>query len=118
MYPISRYVNALAAIEESKRAIDPGLDVAMLLLTGVGLDGTITYADVTDTDPAFQDSFGIGPGCTTENPLDPGNPSMAVPPVRIRELAEHMSTDPLGSICADDYNLFVLDALERFVGEC
>jgi hypothetical protein len=118
LYPVSRYANTLAAIEQSKHAIDPGLDVAVLAISGVGLDGTITYADVGDTDPSFQDSFGIGPGCTAPNPLDPGEPVTAVPPVRVRAVAEALSTDPLSSICAENFDDFMLATLERFVGGC
>jgi hypothetical protein len=116
LYPMSRYQGVLSAIEQSKRAIDDGHDVAVLAINGVGLDGTFHYADVTDSDPDFQNSFGIGPGCT--GPGDPGELSTGVPPVRIRQLAEHMSTDPFGSICAESYDAFMLDTVERFVGGC
>jgi hypothetical protein len=118
LFPVTRYTNTLEMIEDSKRAIDPGADVAVLAIAGVGADGTITYADVTDTDPTFQDSFGIGPGCTGPNPLDPGSPVTAVPPGRMREVAEQLSTEPFGSICGDDYEEFMLATLERFVGGC
>jgi hypothetical protein len=118
LHPVSRYINTLKAIEASKKAIDPGLDVAVLTIAGVGLDGTLTFADVTDTDPAFQDSFGIGPGCTAPNPLDPNSPRTAVPPGRMREVAEGLTTNPFASICADEFDQFMLDALAHFVGEC
>jgi hypothetical protein len=115
LYPVSRYANTLEAIEQSKRAIDPGLDVTVLSINGVGLDGTITYADTMEQ--SFQDAFGIGPGCTGPE-LGFDEIGTALPPVRIRELAGQLSTDPFGSICADDYDDFMLAALARFVDGC
>lgn len=117
VYPVSRYVNALAAIEQSKRALDPSLDVAVLSLVGVETDGTITYVGGNPNDPFVRD-FGISPGCTRANPLDPKNPIAAVPPVRIREVAEQLSSDPLRSICESGFEDFMLDAVERLVGGC
>lgn len=118
MFPVSRYANTLEAIEASKHAIDPGLDVAVLAISGVNLDGTITYADTADD--IFQNEFGIGPGCTAPNPLDPDEPVTAVPPVRIRAVAEQLSPggDPLSSICAESFDDFMLATLEQFVGGC
>ncbi|HVH97667.1 MAG TPA: hypothetical protein VM869_03115 [Enhygromyxa sp.] len=117
LFSVSRYQNILTMIEQSKRSLDDGLDVAVLSIHGVGLDGTITYADVDATNPAFQENFGIGPGCTAV--LDPfGEPATAVPPVRIREVAEQLSSDPLSSICAASYDEFMLATLDRFVGSC
>lgn len=116
LYPVSRYVNTLKAIEASKKAHDPGLDVALLAISGVGLDGTITYADTPNA--WFQNDFGIGPGCTAPNPLDPGSPVTAVPPVRIRAVAEQLGPDPLSSICAENFDDFMLATLDRLVGNC
>lgn len=49
------------------------------LIAGVGGDGTVTYHD--SPDQAFQDDFGIGPGCSSAA-------GTALPPVRMREVAE------------------------------
>jgi hypothetical protein len=117
MFPVARYKNLLAEIEQSKRAKDPGLDVAVLAVVGVGLDGNFHYADVSNSDPEFQYSFGIGPGCTVM-----GEPlfgyGAALPPVRIREVAEHMTTDPFWSICSESFDDFMLETIERVVGGC
>jgi hypothetical protein len=119
LYPVSRYQTVLTKIEAHKRAVsnDPSLDVAMLAITGVGLDGTIPYAEVGETDPEYQYEYGIGPGCS-----DPDNPwdstAAAVPPVRIRELAEQVTSMPLASICASSFDAYMLDVLDHFVGGC
>ncbi len=71
--------------------------VYMVALNGVADDGSVVYAD-TAADPDFQNSFGIGPGCS-------GSDSGAVPPVRIRELVETVSgPGNLHSVCDEDYS--------------
>jgi hypothetical protein len=114
LYPVDRYKNLLAEIEQAKRALAPdaGLDVAMLAITGVGLDNGFNYAD--SPDPSFQADFGIGPGCESAGLSD----LRALPPVRIREVAEHISVAPFASICADDYSGFMQGVVEQFAGGC
>ncbi|MCA9699348.1 MAG: hypothetical protein KC431_17620, partial [Myxococcales bacterium] len=61
-------------------------------------------------------SFGIGPGCKTVDPEFGFD--YAVPPVRMRSVAELMSSDPLASICAADYSSFMAATVEKLVGSC
>jgi hypothetical protein len=83
---------------------NPDNDVIVGLIGGVGSAGEPVYADVGATDPEFQASFGIGPGCTAPNPLDPNQPVTAVPPVRLRELVEEFTPGNMFSICDPDYS--------------
>jgi hypothetical protein len=94
MYPVDHVREILDEVAGQK---DPGAGVFVTGILGVPAGGApIPYADVPD-DSQFQESFGIGPGCT-------GPRGSAVPPVRIRELSETYPLGaPLGSICADDY---------------
>lgn len=74
------------------------------IVAGVPLDyastGVIEYAQGPDPgDPdSFQGTFGIGPGCTDDT-------FSAVPPVRLRELADAFPIDDnnLISVCHNDY---------------
>ncbi|WP_106091028.1 hypothetical protein [Enhygromyxa salina] len=54
-------------------------------IVGVDCSGAPHYADVAGTDPEFQNSFGIGPGCAgmTSNGFE-----AAVPPGRIWTVLE------------------------------
>jgi hypothetical protein len=108
--PISRYTSQLDEIEGQRTSVNPGARVRLAVVGGVGLDGTPHYADTTDL--AFQDSFGIGPGCE-----DAGSSMAAVPPVRMRDVAL-ASGGPLGSICAPDYSPFLSQLVESFVAGC
>src|SRR5690606_14410266 len=47
LHPVSRYIDKLTAIEQQKRAIDPGADVSVLVIGGVSTDGTLHSADVS-----------------------------------------------------------------------
>jgi hypothetical protein len=110
LHPISRYAGLLDALERQKQEINARQEVIVALIGGVDADGNAHYADVSATDPEFQDSFGIGPGCTA-----PGNgltPVQAVPPVRIKAVVDHFSPDNMFSICEDDYSA-ALDAIAR-----
>jgi hypothetical protein len=97
LHPLSRYTNFLDAIEQDKQALNADSELIVGLIGGVQPDGSVFYADVGDTDPEYQDLFGIGPGCT--GPLG----EAATPPVRLRELTEHYTPGNLHSICATDY---------------
>ena len=74
------------------------------LIGGVDPSGSVFYGEVGSTDPAFQEAFGIGPGCETINPAIPEEPIQAVPPVRIRALVDEFTPGNMFSICADDYS--------------
>jgi hypothetical protein len=90
LHPVARYNDRFGELGAIVFAID-----------GVGEDGEVFYADIGDVDPEFQDSFGIGPGCTA-----PGGVT-AVPPVRMRVVAEanapNGSDRKLYSVCGSNY---------------
>jgi hypothetical protein len=104
LYPVDTYIEELQAIEDEKQMYDPYLEVIVALIGGVNSEGQPFYADVTDADPQFQDDFGIGPGCTAPNPLDPNVPITAVPPVRARVVTEEFGDGNMFSICEQDYS--------------
>ncbi|MCX4247817.1 VWA domain-containing protein [Paraliomyxa miuraensis] len=94
--PVSRYVQALQDLENYKQRITPDQEVLVSVIGGFASDGSVTYADAVD-DPTFQSDFGIGPGCESAN-------GRAVPPVRMRELAEAFAVGNarnLFSVCDD-----------------
>ncbi|MDC0719882.1 vWA domain-containing protein [Nannocystis bainbridge] len=108
--PLSKYVNFLQTIEDAKKVTQPDQEVLVALIAGVPpgyetKDADVIYED--SSDPEFQDSFGIGAGCTLANAMDPDKPQTAVPPVREREFAEAFQVGEdrnLFSICQDDYS--------------
>lgn len=107
LYALSRYGNGFATLD----AANGSGSVRMALIAGVPDDypdgGEITYAD--SMDDAFQNSFGIGPGC------DDGQ-VVGIPPVRMRELADSVASPGMPnvfSICSADY----CDELERAVDD-
>jgi hypothetical protein len=90
LYPVKRFVDAY-------RKSGPVLTFGIL---GVKNAGEAFYADVTNTDPAFQESFGIGPGCTASGGVS------AVPPVRMRSVLEQLGPEngqAAFSICNSDF---------------
>lgn len=96
--PVSRYVDLLERLDDQKRAIYPPVDVLVSIVSGVNADGSVTYQDSTG-DPAFQQEFGIGPGCESTF-------GRAAPPVRLRALAEALQQDTnrnAFTVCGDDY---------------
>lgn len=102
MRPVSRYVELLQEFEDQKQQIVPDQQVVFAVIGGVGSDGSVTYAD--GSDPQYLEDYGIGPGCTS---ADLG---AAVPPVRMREVAEAMlvgDEQSLFSVCAADYGNYV-----------
>ncbi|NVB41413.1 hypothetical protein G6O69_26480 [Pseudenhygromyxa sp. WMMC2535] len=116
LHPAQGYADDLLALEQSKRAIaGPGVDVAMMAITGVTASGEVIYADVTTTDPDFQINFGIGPSCARAEGSDT---IRGLPPVRIREVAEQLSSDPLRSVCDEDFKPTMLELIDRLVGDC
>lgn len=97
LHPMSRYIDALQDIEDDKQRMWPEQQVLVSLIAGVGPDGGVTYQDATD--PLFGLEHGIGPGCT--DPL-----GSAVPPVRMRALAERFAVGDqpnVFSICEPAY---------------
>jgi hypothetical protein len=103
MHPMSRYLGQLDRIETEMRQFDLDQEIIVGLIGGVGSDGEPIYRDASDTNPAFQASFGIGPGCQAVNPNDPDDAIQAVPPVRLRELVDAFTPGNMFSICEPDY---------------
>ncbi len=108
MLPLARYVDLLTEIQE----LNEGRKVMVAAIAGVpvgyGEGAPIPYAQ--SSDPAEQNEFGIGAGCSFNlDDGDPSNDSVARPPVRLRELASAFPIDAEGgaglySICQDDYS--------------
>jgi hypothetical protein len=102
LHPVSRYINQLQQIEDTKRGIVNDAEVLVAVIGGVPVGyedgGEVTYSSVASQ--TFLDDFGIAPGCT----LGEGT---AVPPVRMREFAEAFQVGEdrnMFSICQDDYS--------------
>jgi hypothetical protein len=105
LHPMSRYTGRLAGIEAEKQEYNPEQEVIVGLIGGVSLDDNQPYySDVSNTDPEWQASFGIGPGCEAANPNNPDEPIRAVPPVRLRAATEAFTPDNMYSICNSDYS--------------
>jgi len=102
LHPVARFRSQLEALRQDK--LSSGADVFVFGLVGVpeNYDGVMSYAQGPDgTSPdSFQAKFGIGQGCSSAVVGE------AVPPVRIRELAEGSAWGDNGklySVCATDY---------------
>ena len=70
----------------------------MVSIDGVTESGFPVYADAL-SDPEFQESFGIGPGCES-------SAGRAVPPVRIRDVVASVSgAENQYSICSSGFEV-------------
>ena len=98
LYPMSRYYDLLDGIEQQKKDFNESQEVIVALIGGVDAQGNAVYRNVGDTDPEFQDNFGIGPGCTAAGDVS------AVPPVRLRDFVNRHTEGNMFSICSDDYS--------------
>ena len=109
LQPLSKYVNFVQNLENEKQMFDQTQEVLVALIAGVPPgyetgDKDIVYED--ESDPAENELFGIGKGCTF-TPMGGGAVQTAVPPVREREFAEAFQVGDdrnLFSICQDDYS--------------
>jgi hypothetical protein len=108
LHPLSRYMGYIEGLEDQLQQLDPNLTVRVSVIGGYGPDGTPTYADAED--PQFQDSYGIGPGCTD-------GVITGVPPVRMRSVSTQTG-GTASSICADEYASALADIVAPFVGAC
>lgn len=112
LHPVDRYLERLEGIEAQKQDFNANREIVFTLIAGVqgnGADWSVTYADAAD--PEYQLAYGIGPGCTSMAG------DIAVPPVRMRALAEAM--DPLGlySVCEADYSAAMASLGERITAQ-
>ena len=96
MQPVNRYIEFLEDLHLSKSAGQ----VRVMGFVGRSSDaGPYVYGE--GDDPGFNIDFGIGPGCIGG---EPG--TRAVPPVRLREVANAINPTPDGgmySVCAGNY---------------
>jgi hypothetical protein len=111
LHPMSRYNGLLDGLEQQKQDFNAEQELIVALIGGVDSQGNAFYSDVGGTDPEFQNSFGIGPGCTAPGAMG-GDPVEAVPPVRLRALVDRYSAGNMFSICNDDYSE-ALDAIAQ-----
>lgn len=108
LQPPHRYAELLETFMVDKRALDPTQRPLIGIVAGADPTGHLHFADVGDTDPEFQETFGIGPGCESYSP-DPDLRSQATPPARLRAMQESLY---LYSICESDWSP-VLEAFAR-----
>ncbi len=125
LHPVARYIERLQGIETAKKEINPGQEVIVALIGGVGDTGQPFYADTADQ--GFMSDFGIGAGCSAPVPgatacasnadcMGVGlgtcdtaagfcNESQtAVPPVRLAEFTEYFTPDNMFTVCSNDYS--------------
>jgi hypothetical protein len=112
LHPVSRYIDLLEGLRASKQAIDPAAEVRVFGILGVGLDGLPHYVDVSETDPTYHDSFGIGPGC-----VGPVEGESAVPPVRMRSVVNQLGGS-MHSVCKDQFADALVSIANRVTLEC
>jgi hypothetical protein len=114
LHPVSRYTNLLQGIAETK--LD-GREVLVSLIAGVpeGYPGEPLSFGPSE-DPEFQKLYGIGAGCTS---VIDGVEQTAVPPVRLRALAEAFPNGGAGlySVCSDDYAPAIIDIVDGLTVE-
>ncbi|MEM7159237.1 MAG: vWA domain-containing protein [Myxococcota bacterium] len=112
LQPLDRYMELLYEIDEFKRRVtgQPGSQVLVSVIAGVANDGAQSIHYDTAATGEFVDNFGVGPGCTSDN-------GQAVPPVRLRTLAEVFDGDAgspnLYSICNANYVQALTSIAER-----
>jgi hypothetical protein len=97
LLPVSRYTSYLQAIEDGKKAVNPGAEVVLAVLGGFTSSGAVVYEDGIDAQHLLD--FGIAPGC------DDGT-IRGLPPVRMRDIADVVSAGAYPSkfsICDSDY---------------
>lgn len=100
LVPVSEYEAMLADVRRNKNEF--GAEVFVFAITGV--PDEIPFSGVTyrESDDEFAGNHGIGPGCESAA-------GKAVPPVRLRALAETYATEGgrervgLFSVCSEDY---------------
>jgi hypothetical protein len=112
LQPLAAYVELFDELMADKLALDPSQRPIIGVVGGVRSDGSLKFADVGDTDPEFQQTFGIGPGCTAPSGV-PNEPIRATPPVRLRAIVDAFTPGNLFSSCEDNW-VPVLEELWHF----
>ncbi len=102
LHPMSRYYGLLDGLEAQKQEYNAQQELIVALIGGVAADGSVHYGG--STDPDYQNSFGIGPGCEAPPPMGSTEPVQAVPPVRLRDAVNRYSEGNMFSICQADYS--------------
>lgn len=106
LHPVSRYLDLLQGVADGK---DADRKVLVSLIAGVP-EGypEVPLVFAASDDPAFQGLFGIGPGCSS---VIDGVEQTAIPPVRLRALAEAFPVGERGiySVCSPDYTPAIQD---------
>jgi len=97
--PMNRYIGLVQGIEDAKKSINDTQEVIVALIGGVPSNGDIFYNDIGHIDPAFQNEFGIGPGCESADLS-----IRALAPVRMRDLTNAFTQDNMFSICDNNYS--------------
>jgi len=106
LYPVESYRATLQQLEDMKQTLAPNQEIIIAGIVGAPENypqvHQLSYAQGPNgDDPAsFQAQFGIGQGCTSQI-------TEAVPPVRMRSLAESFlvteNDSNLFSVCSSDY---------------
>jgi hypothetical protein len=113
LHPMSRYNGLLDGLEVQKQDFNAQQEIIVALIGGVDSQGQTFYSSVENTDPDYENSFGIGPGCEAPPPMGSSEPVQAVPPVRIKALVNRYSEGSMFSICENDYSPALEEIAER-----
>jgi hypothetical protein len=101
--PLRRYVELFDEIMLDKRALDPTQRPIIGLVAGATIHGALAFADVGDTDPEFQETFGIGPTCASPNGIPEQPVLYATPPVRLLATQAAIGDADVYSVCDHDW---------------
>jgi hypothetical protein len=110
--PLSRYVELFDELMIDKLAIDSTQRPLISILAGVGPNGDPVFAEVGDSDPEFQQTFGIGPSCEADGE-DPDRPIRATPPVRLLAMQAALDARAVFSVCESDWTPVLEPIAER-----
>ena len=108
---MDRYIDLLQEVEDdAAESVGEPREVLFATLGGVAADGEVVYADAPDEASMIRD--GIGPGCVSSD-------GAALPPVRLREVAEAFALDDeapaLASICEGSYETAIATIADRLL---
>ncbi|MEM9455649.1 MAG: hypothetical protein AAGF11_15815 [Myxococcota bacterium] len=119
MYSLVRFIEELEAIERSKEIYRLGDSVGIAVIGGVPegyLEGEaeLVYSfGGANSSAQFRDDFGVDPGCA-EGAVNGGS---AVPPVRLRTMAELFPVGDrrtVATVCRDDFSPVFDDIVQAY----